>query len=372
MERMVAITESSINESYVEPSPNAWLRSRTPVPTSYAPACAPLYTFQEILENRTSRARSMTVRCTEVIERKFSICIEIWQFELESCVWRVSFHKYAYVHGDPIQGVDPTGMFLGTLISVGIGIGGMSQELVTGGLIIGLLQSVGKPAFDLRAMGLALIAQGDFELGFKLYEVSTAVIGKVFETIETVDGAMGLASIGPLVIVGAIRLAKSSPELAQTALNATKHARDFIKNAIRNGRNPAQFFNSTKWVANAKDSYVKFLDALEKLQTKAENAANGPKFNPPDFNNLGPRNSHGVYNSEKNSVSLFKDHDEFTLAEELRHWEFHQNFLASKRWKQSDFDNWWNNALPWEQAQYHHTIEQDATQWMAALGFSKR
>jgi hypothetical protein len=111
MERMVAITESSINESYVEPSPNAWLRSRTPVPTSYAPACAPLYPFQGVLENRTSRARGMTVRCTKVVERKFSSCIEIWQFELESCVWRVSFHKYAYVHGDPVQMIDPTGMF---------------------------------------------------------------------------------------------------------------------------------------------------------------------------------------------------------------------------------------------------------------------
>jgi hypothetical protein len=62
----------------------------------------------------------MTVSCTEVVERKFSICIEIWQVELESCVWRVSFHKYAYVHGDPIQGIDPTGMFVEsqTLFSV--------------------------------------------------------------------------------------------------------------------------------------------------------------------------------------------------------------------------------------------------------------
>ena len=108
---MVALTTSTLNESYVEPSPNAWLRSRAPVPTSYAPACAPLYPFQDILENRTSRARGITVSCAEVVERKYLICIEIWQVELESCVWRVSFHKYAYVHGDPIQGIDPTGKF---------------------------------------------------------------------------------------------------------------------------------------------------------------------------------------------------------------------------------------------------------------------
>ena len=108
---MVALTSSPINESYVEPSPYSWLRSRAPVPTSYAPACAPLYPFQEILENRTSRARGITGTCTEVVERKFAICIEIWQVELENCVWRVSFHKYAYVHGDPVNAIDPTGMF---------------------------------------------------------------------------------------------------------------------------------------------------------------------------------------------------------------------------------------------------------------------
>jgi RHS repeat-associated protein len=28
-----------------------------------------------------------------------------------------SFHKYGYVHGDPIQGIDPTGMFLGVVVS---------------------------------------------------------------------------------------------------------------------------------------------------------------------------------------------------------------------------------------------------------------
>jgi hypothetical protein len=106
---MVALASLTLNESYVEPSPYAWLRSRVPVPTSYAPACAPLYAFREVLKNRISRARGITGSCTKVVERKHLFCIEIWQVELESCVWRVSFHKYAYVHGDPVQGIDPTG-----------------------------------------------------------------------------------------------------------------------------------------------------------------------------------------------------------------------------------------------------------------------
>ena len=31
-----------------------------------------------------------------------------------------SFHKYGYVHGDPIQGIDPTGQFLGLVIGLGV------------------------------------------------------------------------------------------------------------------------------------------------------------------------------------------------------------------------------------------------------------
>ena len=124
MKRMVALASPTLNESNVEPSSYAWLRTRAPVPTTYAPACDPLYPFQEILENRTSRARGMTSNCTEVPERKFAICIEIWQVEMEDGVWRVSFHKYAYVHGDPIQGIDPTGKFFallgGLLVSTSI------------------------------------------------------------------------------------------------------------------------------------------------------------------------------------------------------------------------------------------------------------
>jgi hypothetical protein len=128
---MVALTTSTLNESFVEPSPYAWLRSRAPVPTTYAPTCEPLYPFQEILENRTSRARGTTGSCTAVSARKFAICIEIWQVELESCVWRVSFHKYAYVHGDPVNGIDPTGEFLSVLGSVFISMNVRAEHAKT-------------------------------------------------------------------------------------------------------------------------------------------------------------------------------------------------------------------------------------------------
>jgi hypothetical protein len=139
---MVALASPTLNESYVESSPYAWLRSRTPVPTTCAPACDPLYPFQEILENRSSRARGITGNCTQVVERKFAICIEIWLVELESCVWRVSFHKYAYVHGDPIQGIDPTGKWLGGLGVVALWGGAIGGTL---GAVRGFVDGVLDP-----------------------------------------------------------------------------------------------------------------------------------------------------------------------------------------------------------------------------------
>ena len=69
---------------------------------------------------------------------------------MEDGVWRVSFHKYAYVHGDPIQGIDPTGKFIGTVLGVAGGLfGGLSvraskdsANLATGALIARVLLRV--------------------------------------------------------------------------------------------------------------------------------------------------------------------------------------------------------------------------------------
>jgi pimeloyl-ACP methyl ester carboxylesterase len=108
---MVALRESP-TESYIEPNPYAWLRTRAPVPTTYAPTCEPLYPFKEILENRTSRTRGMTGSCTELVEPKFAIRIEIWLVVEVGCTGHAYLHKYGFVHGNPIFGKDPSGEFL--------------------------------------------------------------------------------------------------------------------------------------------------------------------------------------------------------------------------------------------------------------------
>ena len=119
------------------------------MPTSYAPACEPLSEFADVLKNRTSRARGVAVSCTGVVivrlEAASSYVIVFWEVQTifyngESIDARtglynfrarwysasngrferldpfagnpndpLSFNKYGFVHGDPANGVDPSG-----------------------------------------------------------------------------------------------------------------------------------------------------------------------------------------------------------------------------------------------------------------------
>ncbi len=77
-----------------------------------------------------------------------------------------SLHKYAYVHGDPIQGIDPTGEFFGiAAIGVGALLGNVALRGFSGGASLGALWWVG-----------ATIAGGG--AGFLLYsQVITWIYG---------------------------------------------------------------------------------------------------------------------------------------------------------------------------------------------------
>lgn len=139
-----------------------------------------------------------------------------------------SLHKYLYVHGDPVNMTDPSGLFGvgGMVVSIGIALGNVSTELVAGGLIVSMLETGGKAGFGAREAGLILIANGEFDSGIRLYHLGVRVIGLTFATIDSVDTAIGLGALGIGLAFAAYKIARHAPDLAQSALNFSRKALD--------------------------------------------------------------------------------------------------------------------------------------------------
>ena len=113
-----------------------------------------------------------------------------------------SFHKYAYVHGDPIQGIDPTGKFLGlggVLSSINAALS-RDLPLLTEGLLIGFtLETIGGAGGTIRNYGLAQMALGNMDTGQYYYDMGTRIMGLAFFTAQTVSDALGFLQLGMAV-----------------------------------------------------------------------------------------------------------------------------------------------------------------------------
>ena len=138
-----------------------------------------------------------------------------------------SLHKYAYVHADPIGITDPSGMFgvIGLVASIGIGLGNVATEVTAGTLILGILETGGRAGFQARDAGLVLIANGDYELGFMLFNLGNRVLVQVFAAIEAVDTAIGVAAGGVALTFAAWKLYRHAPEIADAVLNLGRKLR---------------------------------------------------------------------------------------------------------------------------------------------------
>ena len=138
-----------------------------------------------------------------------------------------SLHKYAYVHGDPANAVDPTGKFSSgeVFVSLAIGLGNVAQELTTGGLVLTLLETGGKAGFGARDAGLLMIAEGKFEVGFLLFNLGSRILKLTLDVIGKVDAAIGFLTLGTAAAIAGYALARRAPDLADNLFNLAKNFR---------------------------------------------------------------------------------------------------------------------------------------------------
>jgi len=125
-----------------------------------------------------------------------------------------SLHKYAYTHGDPVNGIDPSGLFsigtalLSTAIFVGLASMGISAALsafVTGGNILATAVSSGVTGF------LSVFLAGLMPLAIAFAFFIAGFLGALVEIgIDPVlRGRSTLYQIGYSVVAGGINTASS-------------------------------------------------------------------------------------------------------------------------------------------------------------------
>jgi RHS repeat-associated protein len=136
-----------------------------------------------------------------------------------------SFNKYGFVHGNPVMGTDPTGMFfsaaigaLGSLNAVGIGMQMHLETLTRGGVIATALNTIGMAGMELRNYGLEEISSGDpdsMERGWKFFNMGSRIFQTTSQTVENLDTVLdysGSAVSVISIIKGLGKALKNGPE----------------------------------------------------------------------------------------------------------------------------------------------------------------
>jgi hypothetical protein len=130
-----------------------------------------------------------------------------------------SLHKYLYGHGDPINMIDPTGMFGlgGMAVTLAMSINLHLPTLVEGSLIGLTLGTVGDLGGVIRRMGLMLLAEGHLDQGFKMYSIGVTVMSAAFFTAEVISSSLHVF-LNLTALIGVARLAlRAAPTIARIA-----------------------------------------------------------------------------------------------------------------------------------------------------------
>ena len=310
-----------------------------------------------------------------------------------------SFHKYAYVHGDPIHGVDPTGKFLASLAFANMAGLEYNLEVFMSGLITaGILETGGSAGLNLRAAGLALIANGDHTQGWYFYKFGSAFAAQSFGSVEMFTGVTSGAQVTAMLGVGAVKLLRAAPEIAQGLLNARRVAAGKLGMLFRR-RAKEMSFSSAEWedplgVFGTTAFVNAYIDLLKKFEGRGgkvwDHAAwahvKGRPAKPhPATDAAGnkidargsfePKNGHlinlyaGPAEGPNGDWGLA---DDFTFIEELHHAQHHQEYLHRKGLTQAEFKTKYENWSVAERVRYHEEQEDAFKAWMISFGFVRK
>jgi hypothetical protein len=279
-----------------------------------------------------------------------------------------SLHKYLYVHGDPIQGIDPNGKFATSLGIAGMaGVTNLAYVMSTALPILAAIETGGKAGFDLRTAGLLMIAQGQIEDGMRLYNHGNKIVALTFFVMEQIDAAFGLGQLFGAALHGAISLARNAPEIAQGLLNFSKGMRARIASL----QNAGEFFHGRDlYFAGTPaqlDGFIDDLDELDNLIVR-DRVPVDPQPNHLRLNSEGNQ-VYGGFDVRDSKIRLYADYDVFTYAEEMRHYKRHKEYLDANGLTQSQFRQQWDSWSGLQKADYEDLIEDDAAVWFASRGW---
>ena len=150
-----------------------------------------------------------------------------------------------------------------------------------------------------------------------LYDLGSRIIKLTFDTIEAVDTSIGVAAVGPALLLGASKLIRSVPDVAQDFLNIASSA---LKRFIQL-RRPTVFFNASKFTFMGSGVQLqKFLDAAGSLQSRyLAEGYNWKEIDRLKLNDEGKQVYGGFspWLSKDQQISLYREWDNFTLIEAL-------------------------------------------------------
>ena len=142
-----------------------------------------------------------------------------------------SLHKYLYGGADPVNQIDPSGQFfIGIMIALMGALGENAWALGQGAMMTTVIMTGVQLGAMTRESALALIADGDFDFGFFMYDLATRILSVSLDAIETIDTAMGIGQMAGSLIWAGVAVGERFPGIADDVIGGR---RAFSRGSVR-------------------------------------------------------------------------------------------------------------------------------------------